>query len=87
MLEADGYSTDLASKLEELQAFLQTGVKYDLVVLCHTVDDAESGAIQSQLQQGPEMVPVYSMTAFATPLEFIKAVSRLTGKRALVVRE
>ena len=87
MLEADGYSTHLASTLEEVQVFLRAGVRHDLVVLCHTVDNAERNAIQAEIEQSCQHVPVYAMTTLATPLEFIKEVSHLTGKSTLVLKE
>jgi CheY-like chemotaxis protein len=84
LLKADGYATDLASTPQELQTLLRSGAKYDVVVLCHTASAADRRACELASRALPAPLAVYAMTGNASPGEFLKEVSRLTGKGVVV---
>ena len=50
LLEADGYTTDTVATLQELRRRLLDNPEYDIVVLCHSVSQAESEEVEIALQ-------------------------------------
>ena len=86
-MESDGYASDIVSSFEDLHARIASERKYDIVVLCHTVSEADHSALREELQARSNTVPVYRMTVLVSPREFLKEVSRLTGNTVLVAQE
>ena len=87
LLEADGYTSDLASSLKDFKGFVASSLPYVTVVLCHTVRKDERGEIHSLLQQFHSGVSVYAMNGTASPREFLDEVSRLTGNGVILSKD
>src|ERR1700712_3956459 len=71
LLQSDGYASDIVSNFEDLHARIASERKYDIVVLCHTVSEADHSALREELQARSNAVPVYRLTALALPREFL----------------
>lgn len=87
LLEADGYTADTASDSPELEGHLLADTPYEVVVLCHTIDETERGQIRHLLQKRNNAVPVYIMTTQTSPEIFLDEVARLTGNSVVLSKE
>jgi hypothetical protein len=70
---------DTVTKMANLTSYLESGLPYCLIILCHTVPDSERQSVYSLARK--MNLPVYQLRPLTRPEDFRESVLRLLGSR------